>query len=48
MIKFSTGLFAGTVIGMGVAMLDRRTLKKAKRMTKCMMRDMAHYMTCCH
>lgn len=32
--KFSTGLFAGAVIGMSVAMLDKRTMKKAKRMAK--------------
>lgn len=32
--KFSTGLFAGAVIGMSIAMLDRRTLKHAKRAMK--------------
>lgn len=30
MFKFSVGLFAGTVMGMGVAMLDKRTLKKQR------------------
>ncbi len=30
MVKFSMGLFAGTVIGMGVAMLDKRSLRKGK------------------
>lgn len=48
MFKFSVGLFAGTIMGMGVAMLDKRTLKKAKKLTKCMMHDMAHTMHCCH
>lgn len=43
MAKFSTGLFAGAVIGMGVAMLDRRTMKKAKKMAKSMMRNISHY-----
>ncbi len=42
--KFSSGLFAGAVIGMGVAMLDRRTMKKAKRMAKSMMHSM--YCSC--
>ena len=41
--KFSTGLFAGAVIGMSVAMLDRRTMKKAKKAAKSMM----HSMYCC-
>lgn len=36
--RFSTGLFAGAVIGMGIAMLDKRSVKRAKRMA----RSMAH------
>ncbi len=43
MVKFSTGLFAGAIIGMGVAMLDKRTVKKAKRMAKSMMRNISNY-----
>lgn len=44
MVKFSTGLFAGTIIGMGMAMLDKRTLKRAKRTAKHMMNELSH----CH
>ncbi len=43
MVKFSTGLFAGAIIGMGVAMIDRRTVKKAKKMAKGIMRNMSNY-----
>lgn len=32
--KFSAGLFAGALVGMGMAMLDRRTLRYAKRAMK--------------
>lgn len=46
MVKFSTGLFAGTVIGMGVAMLDKRSLKKAKRMARGMIKNMSRNMGC--
>lgn len=46
MVKFSTGLFAGTVIGMGVAMLDKRSFRKAKRMAKSMIRNMSRSMSC--
>lgn len=46
MVKFSTGLFAGAVIGMGVAMLDKRSLRKAKRMAKGMIRDISRNMSC--
>jgi len=41
MIKFSTGLFAGAVIGMGVAMVDRLTLKGAKKMAKMALRNLS-------
>lgn len=34
MMKFSSGLFAGAVIGMSIAMLDRRTMKHAKKAMK--------------
>ncbi len=30
--KFSTGLLAGAMLGIGVMAMDKRTLKKAKRM----------------
>lgn len=40
--KFGAGIFAGALIGMGVAMLDKRTMKKAKRMAK----TMSHNMSC--
>lgn len=40
--KFSTGLFAGAVIGMGIAMLDKRSVRRAKRMA----RNMAHSIHC--
>ena len=43
MVKFSTGLFAGAIIGMGVAMIDRRTVKKAKKMAKNVIRNMSNY-----
>ena len=46
MVKFSTGLFAGTVIGMGVAMLDKRSLRKAKRMSRVMIKNMSRKMGC--
>ena len=42
--KFSTGLFAGAIIGMGVAMIDHRTMKRARRMAKGMLRNMKCYM----
>ena len=32
--KFSTGLFAGALIGMGVAMVDKSTVKQAKKLMK--------------
>lgn len=41
MIKFSSGLFAGAVIGMSIAMLDRRVVKHAKRAVKNVMRNMS-------
>ena len=41
--KFSAGIFAGALIVMSVAMLDKRTMKKAKKMAK----SMAHNMSCC-
>ena len=41
--KFGVGIFAGTILGMSIAMLDKRTMKKAKKMAK----SMAHNMTCC-
>lgn len=40
--QFSTGLFAGAVIGMTVAMLDRRTMRKAKKMARSAMRGISH------
>ncbi len=40
--KFSTGLFAGTVIGVGMSMLDKRTLRRAKRMARHMMSEISH------
>ncbi|MEG2380229.1 MAG: hypothetical protein RSB38_00870 [Oscillospiraceae bacterium] len=30
--KFSTGLLAGAMLGIGMAMLDKKTMRKAKRM----------------
>ena len=36
--KFSTGLIAGAMLGVGVVMLDKKTIKKAKRM----IRQMSH------
>lgn len=44
MAKFSTGLFAGAVIGMGVAMIDHRAMRRARKMAKSMIRGMKH---CC-
>lgn len=34
--KFSTGLFAGAVIGMSIAILDKKSVKKAKKMARSM------------
>ena len=42
MSKFGAGIFAGALIGMGVAMLDKRTMRKAKRIAK----SMTHNMSC--
>ena len=39
--KFSTGLFAGTVIGVGMTMLD--TFRRAKRMARHMMSEISHF-----
>lgn len=44
MAKFSTGLFAGAIIGMGVAMIDHRKMKRARKMAKTMLRSMKN----CH
>ncbi len=41
MCKFSVGLFFGAVIGMGISMIDRRSVRKAKKAMKCFMHDMA-------
>ncbi len=41
MAKFSTGLFAGAIIGMAVSMIDKRTVKKAKKMMRTMKNDMS-------
>lgn len=41
--KFSTGLFAGTVIGVGMTMLDKRTFRRAKRMAHHMMSEISHF-----
>ena len=30
--KFSTGLLAGAMLGIGMMMMDKRTIKKAKKM----------------
>ncbi len=30
--KFSTGLFAGTMLGIGILAMDKKTLKRAKKM----------------
>ena len=46
MVKLSTGLFAGTVIGMGVAMLDKRSLRKVKRLERGMLKNMSPNMGC--
>lgn len=40
--KFSTGLFAGAVIGMGIAMFDKRTMKYAKKAMKNAIRTCHH------
>ncbi len=32
MIKFSMGMITGACIGMGVMMMDKRAVKKAKKM----------------
>ncbi len=32
--KFSTGLVTGAIIGVGMLMLDKRTMKKAKKMIR--------------
>lgn len=40
--KFSTGLFAGAVVGMGVAMLDKRTMKRAKKALKSILHSMEY------
>lgn len=42
MVRFSTGLVAGAMLGMGVAMLDRRNMKKMKKMAKSMMRSISN------
>ena len=41
--KFSTGLFAGAIIGMSVAVLDKKSVKKAKRMVKSIMSGISWY-----
>ncbi len=40
MVRFSTGILFGTVIGMSVAMLDKRMLKQAKKTVKSVMKNM--------
>ena len=35
--KFSTGMIAGAVLGVGMLFLDKRTVRKAKRSVKNMM-----------
>ena len=30
--KFSTGMMPGTMLGIGLAMMDKKSMKKAKRM----------------
>ncbi len=37
--KFSTGLLAGAMLGIGMMMVDKRTIKKAKKM----MHKMPHH-----
>ncbi len=32
--KFSTGFFTGAVLGIGFTMMDKRTMKKAKKMIR--------------
>ena len=32
--KFSTGLVTGAIIGIGILMLDKKTMKKAKKMAR--------------
>lgn len=32
MFKFSTGLFTGTMLGIGVMLMDKKTVKKARKM----------------
>ena len=39
--KFSTGLLAGTMIGIGMMMVDRKTIKKAKKLMNKMSYNMS-------
>lgn len=32
--KFGAGIVAGAIFGLGIAMLDKRTVKKAKKMMR--------------
>lgn len=41
--KFGIGLFAGAIVGMSIAMMDKHTVKRAKKMA----RNMMHNMSCC-
>lgn len=41
--KFSTGLFAGALIGMGMGMIDKKMLKRAKKSAKHLMCEMSHF-----
>ena len=41
MSKFGAGIFAGALIGMGVGMLDKRTMRKAKKIAKSMTQNMS-------
>ena len=41
--KFSTGLFAGAIIGMGIAVLDKKSVKRAKKMAKNMINKCMWY-----
>lgn len=41
--KFSSGLFAGALIGMGMSMIDKKMLKRAKKSAKHLMCEMSHF-----
>lgn len=39
--KFSTGVLTGAMLGIGVLLLDKRTIRKAKRAVRHMMHSKA-------